>query len=89
MRHILVTHRTVPLDRSEEYTAGWQRLAAAAALGTGHAWLFRRAGHEDRFVEFLEWHEPAALLDDGEIVEARRVLAEIGAGADDELEEAT
>lgn len=89
MRRILITYRTVPLDRSEEYTAGWQRLAAATVLRTGHAWLFRRAGHEDRFVEFLEWHQAAALLDDPEVAEARRVLDEISTGADDELEEAT
>lgn len=88
MRRILVTHRTVPLDRSDEYTAAWQRLAAAAALRAGHAWLFRRAGHEDRFVEFLEWMDTADLPEQAEIAEALRELDEISAGILEELEEA-
>jgi hypothetical protein len=88
MRRLLVIRRTVPLDRSEEYSAAWQRLAAAAALLAGRAWLFRRAGHEDRFVEFLEWHADSSLPEQTEVAEALRDLAEIAAGAEEELEEA-
>jgi hypothetical protein len=88
MRRILITRRTVPLDRSDEYLAAWQQLAAAAALRAGHAWLFRRSGHEDRFVEFLEWVGPAALPEQPEIADALRELDEIAAGTLEELEEA-
>jgi len=88
MRRILVTHRTVPLDRSEEYWAAWKGLAGVVAGRSGRAWVFRRAGHEDRFVEFLEWQDPTDLPDSAEVAEALRVLDGIASGSDEELEEA-
>jgi hypothetical protein len=88
MRKLLVTHRTVPLDRSEEYAAAWQQLAAAAALRAAQAWRFCRAGHQDRFVEFLEWRGPVALLEDPELADALRALDDIAAGTVEALEEA-
>jgi len=88
MRRLLVTHRTVPLDRTEEYSAAWRRLAAAVALRAGNAWWFRRAGHEDRYIEFVEWRQPVALPEEPEVAEALRALGEIAAGSTEELEEA-
>jgi hypothetical protein len=88
MRRLLVTRRVVPLDRSEEYGAGWVRLKALCALRGANAWLFHPAGHEDRFIEFLEWRTPLAPLEDPELDEARRQLEEIAAGTVEELEEA-
>jgi hypothetical protein len=88
MRRLLVTRRVVPLDRSDEYGAGWTRLRALCALRGAHAWLFHPAGHEDRFIEFLEWQEPLELLADSDIEEAARQLEEIAAGTAEELEEA-
>jgi hypothetical protein len=88
MRKLLVTRRVVALDRSDEYGAAWQRLAALCALRGARAWLFHRAGHEDQFVEFVEWAEPLRLSEDTEVEEALRALAEIAAGVVEELEEA-
>jgi hypothetical protein len=88
MRRILIIRRTVPLDRSDEYGAAWQDLVTAATLCGGQAWLFRRTGHEDRFIEFLEWQEGAALPEQPEVAQALHALGEIAAGSEEELEEA-
>lgn len=55
MRHVLATRRTVPLDRLEDYREAWERVLAAAAAHGVNAWLFRGAGRQDSFMEFLEW----------------------------------
>lgn len=89
MRRILVTHRTVPLDRSEEYAGRWQWLRGIAdRRRSARAWLFRRSGHEDHFIEFLEWQDPIDLLEDAEIDEALQELDSIAPGTREELEEA-
>jgi hypothetical protein len=54
MRRLFVTRRVVPLDRLDEYDAGWRALRDAATSAGTRAWRFRRAGHEDQYIEFLE-----------------------------------
>jgi len=83
-----MTRRVVPLDRSDEYAAAWERLAAICALRGAHAWVFHRLGREDHFVEFLEWQEPLELLEEADVEEALRALSEVALGAGEELEEA-
>ncbi len=55
MRRLLSTRRLIPLDRLEDYLADWQRVRAAAEAAGARAWLFRGTGHEDHFIEFIEW----------------------------------
>ncbi|HSJ13874.1 MAG TPA: hypothetical protein VK939_05635 [Longimicrobiales bacterium] len=64
MRSLLITRRTVPLDRLDEYTETWAAFCAAAAAHGCRTWMFRRSGHEDRFVEFLEWTGESPLESD-------------------------
>ena len=64
MRRLRSTRRHVALDHSDEYLAAWSRLQRAVAAASGRAWLFRGAGHEDQFLEFIEWADPAAPLAD-------------------------
>jgi hypothetical protein len=55
MRRLLCTDRVVPLDRLDEYLALWARVRATAAAAGMRAWIFRAAGHDDQFREFVEW----------------------------------
>lgn len=88
MRRLLVTRRTVPLDRSDEYAESWQNLVQLAKELPGNAWLFRRVGHDDQYVEFVEWSgEPAASAVEL-LLAVRRELDMLGIGHTDELEEA-
>lgn len=89
MRKLLVTRRTVPLDRSDEYAEAWRLVVQAAAALPGRAWLFRRAGHDDQYVEFIEWQDEAAAGDAEVLLAVRRELDGLGFGHTDELEEAT
>ena len=76
MRHLLVTQRRIPLARLDEYEDAWDDLCrTAAALGC-HAWLYRAAEREDRFLEFVEWKDatPASPGEDAGFVAAREVL---------------
>lgn len=83
-----MTRRTVPLDRSEEYAEAWQLVVRAAAELPGRAWLFHRFGHDDQYVEFIEWQDDPA-FDHAEVLLAlRRELDAYGNGHTDELEEA-
>ena len=88
MRKLLVTRRTVPLDRIEEYFGAWQMVVDAAMGLPGRAWLFRRAGHDDQFVEFVEWQDGPAVGAAEEVLAVRRELDLLGTGHTDELEEA-
>lgn len=88
MRRLLVTRRTVPLDRLEEYQGAWQMVVAAAARMPGRAWLFRRAGHDDQYVEFVEWQGEADGVAVEQVLSVRRELDLLGTGHTDELEEA-
>lgn len=87
MHNLLVTRRTVPLDRWDEYLAAWRSLAAAAQHAAANAWLFRRGGRDDQLVEFLEWRGDAALADQDTVLEARRALDEVAPAATELLEE--
>ena len=70
MRRLRTTRRHVPLDRSDEYLSAWQTVRSAVELAGGRAWLFRGAGHEDQFVEFMEWTDDSAPPADDDIVAA-------------------
>lgn len=93
MRRLLATRRTIPLDRIDEYASGWRRIRDAVVAAGGRAWLFRGAGHEDHFLEFIEWSDGASsepsLVERSEIAAARTAIDEqLGGGHVDEWEEA-
>ena len=90
MRRLLCTRRHIPLDRLEDYLSGWQRVRSAAEEVGARAWLFRRAGHQDQFMEFIEWTDEAVLVpDEKNVAEARLHLDQtFGAGHVDDWEEA-
>ena len=88
MRNLLITRRTVPLDRLEEYAESWARLCAAASAHGCQAWLFRRTDHEDRFIEFVEWPGASPLADDA-LGSALRELDMIGPPHDSDTWEET
>lgn len=87
MRKLLVTRRTVPLDRSEEYAEAWLLVVRAAAALPGRAWRFHRTGHDDQYVEFVEWQDDAASGDAEVLLALRHELDAYGHGHTDELEE--
>jgi hypothetical protein len=91
MRRLLCTRRHVPLDVSDEYLLAWADVTRAVESAGGRAWLFRAAGHEDRFMEFVEWEDSVAPPHEQE--EAAGAIAQLAtfapaAGAE-EWEEAT
>ncbi|MGH7504461.1 MAG: hypothetical protein ACRELX_02370, partial [Longimicrobiales bacterium] len=57
MRRLYATRRLIPLDRLDDYLAGWERLRSAATEAGGRAWMFRGTAHQDQFIEFLEWED--------------------------------
>ncbi|HSJ06647.1 MAG TPA: hypothetical protein VK936_08095 [Longimicrobiales bacterium] len=91
MRRLLSTRRHVPLDRLDEYAAAWLATRDAVAAAGGRAWLFRGAGHDDRFMEFVEWDSAAGEpLDSAEVRSAIARLGTFAPAADaSEWEEAT
>ena len=76
MRRLQSTRRHVALDHSDEYLAAWSAVQRAVSAAGGRAWLFRGAAHEDQFLEFIEWADPAAPLDDDAVGAAIAVLDE-------------
>jgi hypothetical protein len=89
-RRLLATRRLIPLDRLEDYHAGWQALESAARAAGARAWMFRRVDHQDQFIEFLEWQDggSTSLLDVQAVAAARHDLdAAFGSGHADEWEE--
>jgi hypothetical protein len=89
-RRLLSTRRLIPLDRLDEYLADWNALRAAAEAAGGRAWMFRGAGHQDHFIEFLEWREDGGepLPERAQVLTARSNLDDgFGAGNVDEWEE--
>jgi hypothetical protein len=89
-RRLLSTRRLIPLDRLDEYLGGWSTLRAAAEAAGGRAWMFRGAGHQDHFIEFLEWRDEGEdpLPERGDVREALRNLdGGFGAVHSDEWEE--
>jgi hypothetical protein len=89
-RRLIATRRVIPLDRLEEYVAGWHRLRSAAEAAGARAWLFRGTDHQDHIIEFIEWSDDGALPPpevDG-VAAARLDLDQsFGAGHADEWEE--
>lgn len=90
MRRLLCTRRHIPLDRLDDYLSGWQRVRGAAESAGGHAWLFRGAGHEDQYLEFIEWSDDGVSVPDQENVAGARIHLDLafGAGQVDDWEEA-
>jgi len=86
MRRVRITRRRIPLDRSDAYHAAWRDLRGLAGDRGVRAWLFRRAGRDDWFVEFLEW-SGAPLLDRGPVHDALAALDELAPGRTEECEE--
>lgn len=90
-RRLLCTRRVVPLDRSDDYLLAWLATRRAADGAGMRAWLFRGAGHEDHFMEFLEWEDRgAAPLEDEAVRAALAQLDSFGTPVGrEEWEEAT
>lgn len=76
MVRLLITRRTVALDRTEEYLELWRQTAAAAGETGGHAWLFRGSIREDHALEFIEDPGAAGVLDAAAVLAARDSLNE-------------
>jgi hypothetical protein len=91
-RHLLVTRRRIPLDRQDEYLAGWRDVRVAVLSNGGRAWIFRGADRQDQFMEFIEWSAVAGsepLLECAEVASARETVDNsFGSGLVDEWEEA-
>lgn len=79
MRRLRCTRRLVPLDCVDEYFAGWAAARTAVERAGGRAWLFRAEGHDDQFLEFVEWAEPSAPLEDATVLASLAGLTEIAA----------
>lgn len=90
MRRLLSTRRHVPLDRADDYITAWDAVRSAVELSGGRAWIFQGAGHEDQFLEFIEWPDDAAApTGDAAVADAVARLEEFAAAsASDEWEEA-
>jgi hypothetical protein len=86
-RRLSTIRRHVALDRVDEYMVAWHALRAVASLVGAKAWLFRGAGHEDHFIEFLEWTS-GELLDDPAIADALAALDAYAHGTVEEWEQA-
>lgn len=91
IRHLATARRHVPLDRADEYLAAWNATREAVEATGGHAWIFRGAEHEDRFLEFIEWTDPtrSPLTDDGVVEAASELNAFAAADRAEVWEEAT
>jgi hypothetical protein len=74
MRRLLVLRRHVPLDTVDDYLETWSALRDAAASAGARAWIFRATGQDDRFMEFIEWSDPASPLEDADVAQVRARL---------------
>lgn len=90
MRRLLCTRRRVPLDIVDDYLLAWGATRALVEAADGRAWLFRQAGHDDLFMEFIEWDDNRATpLQNEGVEDARRILDNFTPGSgSDEWEEA-
>lgn len=52
---MLITHRSIPLDRAEDYARLWREVRHQVSHAGGRAWMFRALNAGHRFVEFVEW----------------------------------
>jgi hypothetical protein len=75
MNRLLITRRTVALDRTEEYLALWALVATAVVAAGGRTWLFRGSARQDQAMEFVE-DQGDGVLEDGAVLSARRSLRE-------------
>jgi hypothetical protein len=91
MRRLLCTRRQVALDTADEYLIAWLTLRNAVVAVGGRAWIFRGSGHEDHFMEFIEWDDSTAEpLEEERVVRAMSGLGAFGSAASsEEWEEAT
>ena len=89
MRRLLTTRRHVALDVADAYLDGWNRLRREVEAAGGRAWIFRGAGHEDRFIEFIEWSDdsPGPLTSERAAAAATELDALAAPAAADEWEE--
>lgn len=74
MVRLLITRRTIALDRTEDYLSLWRRVAESAAAAGGHTWLFRGSGREDHSLEFIEDPATTGVLEDDDVAAARAEL---------------
>jgi hypothetical protein len=89
MRRLLITRRHVALDRADDYLIAWETVRLAVERAGGRAWLFRRAEHEDQFMEFLEWSDDdASPHTNRTVAETRSELDAFAAGLTEEWEDA-
>lgn len=90
MRRLRVTRRHVPLDRSDDYLMAWTVVQRAVEAVGARAWIFRRASHEDHFMEFIEWSDAAdSPLESEEVSLAVAQLDAFASASSDEWEQAT
>jgi hypothetical protein len=89
MRRLLITRRHVALDRADDYLLAWETVRLAVERAGGRAWIFRRAEHEDQFMEFMEWSDDDASPHTNKTVAAARwELDAFAAGLTEEWEDA-
>jgi hypothetical protein len=90
MRMLFIAHRHVALDLADEYLLAWAALRNVATAADARAWVFQGVTHEDRFIEFIEWSDPAVPLEDAALRTALAQLDAFGPATDAaEWEEAT
>jgi hypothetical protein len=89
MRRLLITRRHVALDRADDYLLAWETVRLAVERAGGRAWIFRRAEHEDQFMEFMEWSDDdASPHTNRTVAETRSELDAFAAGLTEEWEDA-
>jgi hypothetical protein len=86
MRRLLTTRRHVPLDRADDYLAAWTSARREVETLGARAWVFRRAGHDDQFIEFIEWSGESAPHESAEVETARSALDAFAPGTTYEWE---
>jgi hypothetical protein len=91
MRRLISTRRVIPRDRAQLYLSAWQMLRDAVKTLGANAWIFRGAGDNGSYIEFIEWSsgnvEP---MTTGAVKAADARIAEIATSSHrDEWEEAT
>jgi len=75
MRRLIVTYRDILPERRGEYLVAWGVLRDHVVAAGGHAWVFHAESDGNRFIEFLEYRNPA-IPELGEVREARSALDE-------------
>jgi hypothetical protein len=87
LRRLLITMRDVPATSAATLRDGWQALRTAVEDAGGRAWRFRNSSDPDAFVEFVEWGDPARLLDRDDVRAALSRLDGIAPGSHAEWQE--